>query len=130
MELTDYQRGDVQVNEWDPSAVEVFTFVHDQISASLPDMGVEHIGSTSVPGLPGKGYVDVMVLPGDQNAITHATRELERLGLAHARGSRPERPFFVGAVRHDSGTTNVHVHVILAESDEARTQHGFAAVAM
>lgn len=105
---------------------EIFEFVRARIATKLPETAVEHIGSSSVPGMPGKGYVDVMVLPSDATEIAHVVRELEALGLQHARGSRPERPFFLAAVQHNGRVTNVHVHVIISESDEARAQRGLA----
>lgn len=126
MEFTEYRRGDAQVRDWDLSALEVFEFVRGRIANELPDAGVEHIGSSSVPGMRGKGYVDVMVLPAGEGEIAFAAGELERLGLQHARGSRPGRPFFLGAVERNSRATNVHMHVIAAGSDEARAQHGLA----
>lgn len=126
MEFTDYQRQDAQVRDWDPSALAVFDFVRSRIAAVLPTTTVEHIGSSAVPGLPGKGYVDVMVLPATEDAIAPVAHQLLRLGLQPARGSRPARPFCVGAVDDHSQVTNLHVHVIVAGSDEARAQHGLA----
>lgn len=126
MEFTEYEREEAQLRDWDSSALEIFEFVRARIATKLPETTVEHIGSSSVPGMPGKGYVDVMVLPSDATEIAHAVRELEALGLQHARGSRPERPFFLAAVQHNGRVTNVHVHVIISESDEARAQRGLA----
>lgn len=126
MEFTDYRRGDVEVHDWDPFALEVFEFVRGRAMAELPDAGIEHIGSSSVPGMRGKGSVDVMILPAGEGEIASAAAGLERLGLQHARGSRPWRPFFLGAVARDVQVTNVHVHVIVDGSDEARAQHGLA----
>ena len=126
MELTDYHRGDVEVHAWDPTTPEVFEFVRTKIAEVLPGVRVEHIGSSAVPGMPGKNYVDVMVLPEDPAALGGTAAEIDRLGLEHARGYRPERPFFVTAAQHDSRATNVHVYVIIDGADEAITQHGLA----
>lgn len=126
MEFTEYRREDAQVRDWDPSSLDVFEFVRSRIAAELPDVTVEHIGSSSVPGMRGKGYVDVMVLPATEDEIGAVAGGLERLGLQHARGSRPARPFFLAAIEEGSQVTNVHVHVIVAGSDEARAQHGLA----
>lgn len=126
MEFTSYQRAKAQVRDWDPTAREVFEFVRARVLAQLPDAAVEHIGSSSVPGMPGKGHVDVMVLPDSEAEIPSVASGLEQLGLQHARGSRPDRPFFLGAVEHRAEVTNVHLHVIVAGSDEARAQRGLA----
>lgn len=89
MEFADYRRGDAEVHDWNPSALEVFAFVRGRIQAELPNVRVEHIGSSSVPGMRGKGYLDVMVLPANLGEVSPAAAGLERLGLQHARGSRP-----------------------------------------
>jgi GrpB-like predicted nucleotidyltransferase (UPF0157 family) len=127
MKFSEYQRQHVGVRDWDASALRVFGFVRSQIGAVLPDVGVEHIGSTSVPGLRGKGFVDAMVLPDRTQDVAAIVKVLEHLGFQPARGSRPERPFFLAGVTEGPMETNVHVYVIVADSDEARTQRGFAA---
>ena len=126
MELIDYHRGEVEIQERDSTTRDVFEFVRDQIAQVRPGVAVEHIGSSAVPGMPGKNYVDVMVLPDDPAAIDATAAAIDGLGLKHARGYRPERPFFVGAVQHDERVTNVHVYVIPGGADEAITQHGLA----
>lgn len=126
MKFTGYDRREVEIRDWDPAALGVFAFLRDRLAVALPDHEVEHIGSTSVPGLRGKGTVDVMVLTRDDaDTVTVAERLLE-LNLEPARGSRPERPFFLGGVDRNGDTTYIHVHVIRAGSDEAITQHGLA----
>lgn len=128
MQWAAYRRTEVQIRDWDPVTREVFGFVRNQITGVYPRAGVEHIGSTSVPGLSGKSTVDVMVLPPSVGEISSATSALEGLGLSHARGSRAERPFLLGAVKDDDAHTHfVHIHVIVAGSDEATTQRGFVA---
>src|SRR5229473_1531214 len=51
--------------EYDPRVVEVAHEIMQMISAALPPVTVEHIGSTSVPGCAGKGIIDLMVLYPD-----------------------------------------------------------------
>lgn len=52
----------------------------------------DHIGSTSVPGLAAKPYVDLQVrispLPADESLIVR----LHSLGLVRAKGARPDSP--------------------------------------
>jgi len=126
MKLSDYERREVEVRDWDPTALGIFAFVRDCLAVALPGHEVEHIGSTSVPGLRGKGIVDVMVLARDDADTATVTDRLLELQLEPARGSRPERPFFLGGVDRDGAKTYIHVHVIRAGSDEAIAQHGLA----
>lgn len=129
MRWTDYKRGGVRVVPWDARVPEVFAFVRDEIVREVPRAGVEHIGSTAVPGLSGKGTVDVMVLAPMKEDVAACASALEKIGLHHAPGSRPERPFLFSAVEsdEDGSVTNVHVHVIVASDSEAETQRGFSA---
>ena len=55
-----YERRPVSVAPWDPNVVVVADRVIAIIGARRPELHVEHIGSTAVPGLPGKGIVDLV----------------------------------------------------------------------
>lgn len=112
MGLIDYHRGDVEIQEWDSTTRDVFEFVRDQIAQVWPGVAVDHIGSRAVPACRARTTWDVMVLPDAPAAI-------DALGLEHARGYRPERRFFVGAVQHEERVTNVHVYMIPGGADEA-----------
>ncbi len=62
-------------------------------------LGVEHIGSTSVPGLPAKPIVDIMVLIANHADADAFIPVLEANGYAfdaavHAMSQTPERHFF------------------------------------
>ncbi|HET7303217.1 MAG TPA: GrpB family protein [Segeticoccus sp.] len=127
MKLVPYERHDADVKDWDPTALEVFSFVRGQVAAATPDHEVEHIGSTSVPGLPGKGIVDAMVLVVDDADAARVAEQLTAAGWEHARGSTSWRPFLLAGVEQDGNRTQVHVHVIGADSDEATAQRGLAA---
>ena len=54
-----YVRLPPTVEPWDPRTIEVAAAVTELIRERRPDLTVEHIGSTAVPGLPGKGIVDL-----------------------------------------------------------------------
>src|SRR5438477_13176302 len=56
-----YERLSAEVHEWDPRTVDVAARVGELVKERRPDLAVEHIGSTSVPGLPGKGIVDLSI---------------------------------------------------------------------
>ena len=83
------------------------------IEAARPDLKVEHIGSTSVPGLPGKGIVDLGTEadPADIPAITAA---MYALGFGPQPGPDPwppTRPMHVGSVVEDGVEYRIHFHV-------------------
>ena len=83
------------------------------IADARPDLHVEHIGSTSVPGLPGKGIVDLgtEAEPADIPAITAA---MYALGFGPQPGPDPwppTRPMHVGALIDGGVEYRIHFHV-------------------
>src|SRR5262245_31055832 len=108
-----YERRPVSVQPWDPSVVEVAARVVAIIATSRPELHVEHIGSTAVPGLPGKGIVDLSTetSPAD---IPDGTDAMYELGFGPQQGPDPwpaERPMLVGSYSLDGREYRVHLHV-------------------
>jgi dephospho-CoA kinase len=108
-----YERRRAAVQPWDPRVVEVAARVIEIIETARPDLHVEHIGSTSVPGLPGKGIVDLgtEASPDDIPAITAAMYEL---GFGPQPGPNPwppSRPMHVGSVVDGGVEYRIHFHV-------------------
>jgi GrpB-like predicted nucleotidyltransferase (UPF0157 family) len=121
-----YRRVPVQVHEADPDAPEVARRLIALIATRWPGTPAEHIGSSAVPGLAGKGIIDLLLAaePAQIPAITQAL-----FGL----GFQPQvpaafpvtRPMLWGAFRHGSTTYRVHVHVVPAGSPEVAALRGF-----
>jgi dephospho-CoA kinase len=108
-----YERLPVTVAPWDPNVVEVAARVGALIEARRPELHVEHIGSTAVPGLPGKGIVDLST-ETDPAAIPDVTEALYELGFGPQQGPDPwppTRPMLVGCYVLDGSEYRVHVHV-------------------
>ena len=75
---------------------------------------VEHVGSSAVPGLPGKNILDLGIEadPDDIPAITDA---LLSLGFGRQGGVAPfppTRPMLTGAVEHQGEPYRIHLHVM------------------
>jgi GrpB-like predicted nucleotidyltransferase (UPF0157 family) len=121
-----YRRVPVVVHEADPDAPEVARRLIALIATRWPGTPAEHIGSSAVPGLAGKGIIDLLLAaqPVQIPAITQAL-----LGL----GFQPQvpaafpatRPMLWGAFRHGPTTYRVHVHVVPAGSPEVAALRGF-----
>ncbi len=104
----------------DPRAAVVAGQIAVLISERLPQIRVEHIGSTSVAGCAGNGIVDLMIAVPD-GATEGVKGALESLGFQKQTGRDPfpeDRPMRVGSVSHDGETFWLHVHVIPANSPE------------
>ena len=107
-------------NDHDPRSFEVAKLVADLIESHLPDVKVEHVGSTSVPGCAGKGVVDLMILypPG---RLPEVKDVLKALGFQQQTGRDPfpeERPMRIGSIDYDGTRFRLHAHVIPVDSPE------------
>lgn len=108
-----YERRLVRVQPWDPRAVDVAAAVGAIVRERLPRLRIEHIGSTSVPGLPGKGIVDLGT-EAESSEIPAITRALYELGFGPQPGPDPwpaTRPMVVGSFSLDGREYRVHLHV-------------------
>lgn len=75
----------VIVVEYDPSWPEIFRQLHDRIWPVVRDLAVaiEHVGSTSVPGLPAKPVIDLSVVVPSAREVSFAIDRLATLGYQH-----------------------------------------------
>jgi 5-(carboxyamino)imidazole ribonucleotide synthase len=121
-----YIRLPAAVEPWDARSLDVAADVRRRISDRRPDLVVEHIGSTAVPGLPGKGIIDLAIAttPDDVPAIAELLREL---GFGPQPGPDPwppSRPMLVGSLEIDGRSYRIHCHV-LPDTDELRRDLAF-----
>ena len=97
------------------------------IAARRPGAVAEHVGSSAVPGLAGKGTVDLL-LPTPAEDIPAVTEDLLALGFQRQAVSTafpPTRPMLQGIIRHGDTSFRVHVHVVPASSPEVAALRGF-----
>jgi len=108
-----YERRTAEVHPWDPRTLEVAEKVAALINERRPDLVVEHIGSTAVPGLPGKGIVDLSI-ETDPAEIPGIVAMLYELGFQPQPGPDPwppTRPMPVGSYDLDGTRYRIHLHV-------------------
>ncbi|MCI0347154.1 MAG: GrpB family protein, partial [Chloroflexi bacterium] len=108
-----YERLSAEVHEWDPRSVDVAARVAALVAERRPDLAVEHIGSTSVPGLPGKGIVDLSI-ETEPSDIPRVVEMLYELGFGPQPGPDPwppTRPMPVGSLELDGRQYRIHLHV-------------------
>lgn len=86
--LVEYQ------TDWARRAAHLLSDLSDALTGltGAEDSTLDHIGSTAVPGLPAKPFLDLQLrmspLPGEADLASR----LERLGFVRARGARPDSP--------------------------------------
>ncbi len=108
-----YARQSPEILPSDPRAALAATRITAAIHDVRPDLVVHHIGSTSVPGLAGKGIVDLGIhAPAAE--IPGITLALYGLGFGPQPGPDPwpaTRPMLVGSIEVDGIVLRVHCHV-------------------
>lgn len=117
-----YERLSAEVHEWDPRTVQVAARVAELVRERRPDLVVEHIGSTSVPGLPGKGIVDLSI-ETEPDDVPGVVAMLYELGFGPQPGPDPwppTRPMPVGSLELDGTQFRIHLHVQPRGGDFAR----------
>jgi GrpB-like predicted nucleotidyltransferase (UPF0157 family) len=108
-----YERRDAAVREWDPQVETVARRVVEIVHGVRPELEIEHIGSTAVPGLPGKGIIDLGT-EADPADIPGITQALFGLGFGPQPGPNawpPTRPMHVGSIVHDGEEFRIHFHI-------------------
>jgi len=121
-----YRRAPVQVHQPDPAAPQVAKRLIELIASRWPRIPAEHVGSSAVPGLAGKGIIDLL-LPAEPADLPAITQALVELGFQHQRPAvfPASRPMLWGAFRHGPTDYRVHVHVVPASSPEVTALRGF-----
>jgi GrpB-like predicted nucleotidyltransferase (UPF0157 family) len=122
-----YCRVPIVVRDANAAAPEVARRVAELIAKQRPGAVAEHVGSSAVPGLAGKGTVDLL-LPTPPEEILALTEDLLALGFqrqAVATAFPATRPMLQGIIRHGATSFRVHVHVVPADSPEVTALRGF-----
>jgi GrpB-like predicted nucleotidyltransferase (UPF0157 family) len=121
-----YLRAPVEVHEADPDAPEVARRLIALIAARWPGTPAEHVGSSAVAGLAGKGTIDLL-LAAEPAHVPAITATLLELGFQHQVPAvfPATRPMVWGTFRHGPTDYRVHVHVVPASSPEVAALRGF-----
>ena len=83
-----------------------------------PAAKIEHVGSTSIPNLGGKGILDIVV-GASRTKIAQTKIKLEKAGYEFREiASVPERLFFRVDYLHNNRKRRVHVHLTPSNSQD------------
>ena len=120
MRILPYFSTPAEFRAYDPEAAEVARLLRGAIQSVEPQLQVEHVGSSSVPGCGGKGIIDLAILY-PEGSLARARAVLDGLGFQKQDGPEPfpeDRPMRVGCVEHDGRPFRIHAHVIALDSEE------------
>jgi GrpB-like predicted nucleotidyltransferase (UPF0157 family) len=109
----------------DASWPDDYRSARDEILACLGDgclAGIEHVGSTAIPGLAAKPVIDMVAAVHDVSLIEEIAEKLAPLGYT-AWHSTPGRRTLQR--RDDRGNATEHLHIVALDSREWRNQIRF-----
>ena len=115
-----YYEKKAELLPYDPAAVLVADEIIGLILDHLPFVVVDHIGSTAVAGLPGKGIIDLMIAYPDDflQTVKDALVELGFQPQPHFDPFPESRPMRVGSYEYMGKIYLIHIHVIREDSPE------------
>jgi GrpB-like predicted nucleotidyltransferase (UPF0157 family) len=117
-------RGPFLFLPYDDRAPLVFDLVARLITRTDPHLALEHVGSTAVPGCPGKGFIDVLVMVPTADDLGGASRAVQRVGFsAHDFGQG--YPGARGAVKVDDSLFRIHIQIVPRHSQKAHEMTAF-----
>lgn len=106
---------------------ELFEKEKQRIVSQVPAIiAIEHVGSTAVPGLGGKGIIDIAIATEKRNIEAISTK-LQKLGYEFRPAySTPERLYFVIYLPDpEEETRRYHIHLTYPENPEWKKFLGF-----
>lgn len=94
--------------------------------ADIPSLTIEHVGSTAVPGLGGKGIIDIAIITEKENFNSVST-QLQSLGYEFRPTFSTESRFYFIIYLPDlqEGMRRYHIHLIYPSSVEEEELLGF-----
>ena len=106
--------------KYNPEFKDFFILEEGKINKVLSDFGikVEHIGSTAIPGLGGKGIIDILIgsLPSD---LLKIKVKLENWSYEfREKASYPDRLFFRIDYPYVTENRRVHIHLLEFNGEE------------
>ena len=95
----------------------------DRIRKILSDSGIksktEHFGSTAVPGLGGKGIIDIMIiLDNFDKQKSKTVKSLVENGLFHKKTAGSKKRIFLSNKPLNNKDVGYHYHIVQKDSDE------------
>jgi GrpB-like predicted nucleotidyltransferase (UPF0157 family) len=107
----------VEVVAYDPAWSDRFERERQLLAEVLPGaLSIEHVGSTSVPGLAAKPIIDIVAVVPDVDEIAGVVSALERLGYASRPGAFADDKDHLFFPKDSGGRRTHHLHIFSAAS--------------
>jgi GrpB-like predicted nucleotidyltransferase (UPF0157 family) len=105
----------MKIKPYNKKAVEKFERERGKILKTIGDFEIHHIGSTAVPGLGGKGIVDILIGIDNWEKTTEIIKGLKKIGFLHSHLKDKGRIFL--SKNTGLSLSNVHIHIVIKQSN-------------
>jgi GrpB-like predicted nucleotidyltransferase (UPF0157 family) len=101
-------------NEYSENYKQLFNKEKFRLKKIFPRAEIEHVGSTSIPGLGGKGIIDIAIKT-PRNKLNRFKKKLEGLGYEYNLGHPDDdrRTFLQKIIRYGGQERYIHIHLTL-----------------
>lgn len=90
--------------------IELFEKERMKIRKVLPGAEIRHVGSTAIPGVDGKGIIDILVALDNWGKKEKAVEKLKSIGFTHIHPEENGRIFL--SKTKDTGRGDIHIHLV------------------
>ena len=106
----------ISLHDYDQESVDLFNQAKEVLQKTLSDAEIHHVGSTSIPGMGGKGMIDILIAIPDWKTKAQDGQKLVELGFTHVHPEENGRIFMsrVG----DTVKNDVHIHFTYIDSPD------------
>ncbi len=89
----------------------IFKIEKDKISKKIKNIEIHHVGSTSIPGLGGKGIIDIMIGIKSWKELGNVVKGLKTMGFKHIHPKERGRVFLskIGPTK----LGDIHLHIVI-----------------
>lgn len=110
----------VKISDYNSNAPLIFKRIKQYLVDTIPyKIEVEHIGSTAVPGLGGKGIIDILiVIEKEFMKKTVESLVLEGYNFNPEVSTNPDKPFVSGLYKYNDKNLHIHIHITFKDSNE------------
>lgn len=114
------ENGKLVLAEYDPQWPQLFEREKERLQHSLqnPTLTIEHIGSTSVPGLLAKPVIDIAILFGNEQELWHIATQV--IGIGYEFRGPHVHPSHWYAVYNEGLKRLYHLHIFQQDSEACR----------
>lgn len=108
-ELFDYKKRKYEVVKYNPNWKRRYLAEAKIIKKIFGNkIVIEHIGSTSVPGMAGKSCIDILVIPEDMKTVKQKISLMEEAGFMYRGSFVKKNAILFTRIKNNSIKTNVH----------------------